>query len=105
MNLEQEKLEIELLTLKSICDNNTNMKEKLTRNIRCALCRKPMYYMGDSSYEPEVKLTIELPKFQDAVEIENMNSLIASITGIERCYIHVKCWNELPIKLHPSSLN
>lgn len=79
------------------------MKSELDRKVKCAVCQEPMYYSNDERYEAEVKLIIELPKWQEAVEIKNMNSLAANISGIERCYIHVRCWNELPITLHPST--
>lgn len=77
---------------------------ELIRPTKCSICKEQMYYSDNPKYEPEVLIRIELPKWQEAVEIKNMSSRIASLFGVEKLYAHVRCWNNLPITLHDSNL-
>jgi hypothetical protein len=49
----------------------------MERPVKCFLCEKPMYYLGEPQHEPEY--TMEVKK-----ENEYM-----------KYYIHVKCWERL----------
>lgn len=68
------------------------------RPVKCAVCQQKMYYFGHPKCEEEVLLTVELPKNQDAVAIKNFYGETAFF-GIVKYYIHLRCWNGLPINL------
>ena len=74
--------------------------EPLVRPVKCAVCQQPMVYYGQPGSEPEIKVTVELPHFQPEVEVKNMHSLF----GQDGLYIHLRCWNALPITLYPSTV-
>lgn len=65
------------------------------RPANCAICGKQMFYSDDPRHEPEVQLTVELPKWQEEVSINNFFSKF----GVDKHYIHLSCWNQLPITL------
>ena len=79
-------------------NSNTKSAARLVRPCVCAVCGQAMHYQGDPGHEPEVKVTVQIPKWQDAVEIKNAHSPF----GITDYYIHVRCWNSLPIQLRSS---
>ena len=70
-----------------------------TRPAKCAVCQQQLAYQGDLGHEPEVKVAVMLPKWQEAVEVKNLHSQF----GVQTYYIHLRCWNALPIQLHDCS--
>lgn len=66
--------------------------KKSNRPVKCAVCQSQLFYSDEEGYEPEVKVEVSLPKWQEAVECKNV-----SIFGTSEYYIHIKCWNKLEI--------
>ena len=54
------------------------MSEGMIRPVRCHVCQRPMFYMGQPGHESEVRVTVEN---RDAGEDHVI-------------YVHVACWNE-----------
>lgn len=61
----------------------------LTRDVKCKLCGKQMYYTSDPRFEAEVKITVELPKWQDPFETHSLGGCL----GVGTHYVHMSCWN------------
>jgi hypothetical protein len=72
-----------------------------TRPVTCSVCKEQMFYEGFPGHEPEITLEIQLPKWQEPVLIKHMEN--RNILGKSTHYIHVRCWNYLPIVLHGNS--
>ncbi len=73
----------------------------LIRPVQCAVCQRHMPYAGQPGEIQEVHVTVSLPKFQEAVEVKNLHNLF----GTETFYIHLSCWNALPLQLHSSKVH
>lgn len=68
---------------------------KFDRKVTCPACKQPMFYQGDPRAVPEITVEISLPRWQEAVTVSGFTKLMGHVSGMQKHYVHVECWNKL----------